>query len=110
MEFLLIYGKIPDYPASLCSLQGIKIHFREFLYDKCVAMQHVEQKTRRVYETEAKTPFQRILELPDTEVPWPESGQPEAATRSPAKPGPRSAGAGMRPNSPSCPLRRATAL
>jgi hypothetical protein len=25
--------KILDYWAPLCSLQGIKIHFREFLYD-----------------------------------------------------------------------------
>jgi hypothetical protein len=34
-DFLHIHAKNPDYPASLCSLQGIKIHFREFLYDLC---------------------------------------------------------------------------
>jgi hypothetical protein len=36
---------------------------------KCVDKQHVGQKTRRIYEPEAKTPFQRILEQPDAEVP-----------------------------------------
>ncbi|MDR0589579.1 MAG: hypothetical protein LBG25_03440, partial [Spirochaetaceae bacterium] len=30
---LHIHAKIPDYRGSLCSLSGIKIHFREFLYN-----------------------------------------------------------------------------
>jgi hypothetical protein len=33
VEFLHIHAKIPDCRGSLCSLSGIKIHFREFLYD-----------------------------------------------------------------------------
>jgi hypothetical protein len=38
VEFLRIYAKIPDYRGSAdlrfdCGLRGIKIHFREFLYD-----------------------------------------------------------------------------
>ncbi|MDR2094826.1 MAG: hypothetical protein LBP76_04825, partial [Treponema sp.] len=30
---LHIHAKNPDYRGCLCSLQGIKIHFREFLYN-----------------------------------------------------------------------------
>jgi hypothetical protein len=38
VEFLHIHAKIPDYRGSAnlrfeCSLSGIKIHFREFLYN-----------------------------------------------------------------------------
>jgi hypothetical protein len=33
VDFLYIHAKNPDYRGCLCSLQGIKIHFREFLYD-----------------------------------------------------------------------------
>jgi hypothetical protein len=33
VEFLHVHAKIPDYRGSLCSLSGIKIHFREFLYN-----------------------------------------------------------------------------
>jgi hypothetical protein len=32
VDFLHIHAKNPDYPACFRSLQGIKIHFREFLY------------------------------------------------------------------------------
>jgi hypothetical protein len=33
VDFLHRYAKNPRLLGSLCSLQGIKIHFREFLYD-----------------------------------------------------------------------------
>jgi hypothetical protein len=33
--FLYIHAKIPRFTGCLCSLSGIKIHFREFLYNLC---------------------------------------------------------------------------
>jgi hypothetical protein len=33
VDFLHIHAKNPDYRGCFCSLFGIKIHFREFLYD-----------------------------------------------------------------------------
>jgi hypothetical protein len=45
----LTYAKNPDYPASAnlrfeCGLSGIKIHFREFLYDLCAKRNKYSRK------------------------------------------------------------------
>jgi hypothetical protein len=44
VDFLHIHAKNPDYPACFRSLQGIKIHFREFLYG---FMRETQQTPRR---------------------------------------------------------------
>ena len=67
------YGRIAgdEALAALEAVYAVLNPLQNFFYPnlKCVDKQRVGQKTRRIYEPEAKTPFQRILELPDAEVP-----------------------------------------
>jgi hypothetical protein len=69
------YGRIAgdDALEALEAVYAVLNPLHNFFYPnlKCVDKLQVGQKKRRVYEQEPKTPFQRILELPDPEVPEP---------------------------------------
>jgi hypothetical protein len=67
------YGRLAgdDALAALEAVYAVLNPLYNFFYPnlKCVDKRQIGQKTRRIYEPEAKTPFLRILEQPDAEVP-----------------------------------------
>jgi hypothetical protein len=67
------YGRIAGDPAltALEAVYSVLSPLYNFFYPnlKCVDKLQVGPRKRRIYEKEPKTPFQRILEQPDCEVP-----------------------------------------
>jgi hypothetical protein len=67
------YGRLAGDQAlaALEAVYAVLNPLSNFFYPnlKCIDKQQAGQKKRRVYEKEAKTPFQRILEQPDAAVP-----------------------------------------
>jgi transposase InsO family protein len=63
------YGRFEGDDAldALSSVYSVTNILYNFFYPnlKCIDKKQVGQKTRRVYEKEAKTPFQRVIEHPD---------------------------------------------
>jgi len=65
------YGRFEGDSAleALTAVYSVMNDLYNFFYPnlKCVDKQHIGVKTRRIYEKEAKTPYQRALESPDVD-------------------------------------------